>query len=197
MSFRYRLLYRLGITPWERDEVPAQLKAVAEEWSEPGRALDLGCGTGRDAVYLASQGWSVTGVDGVTQALEEARQRGAAAGVEVDWLQGDVTRLQDLGVRGGFDLVLDRGCFHGLSDGDRDACAAGVNALAAPDASLLMFAFAPGFHGPAPRGISAEQLLARFGTSWKLVSTERDAAAKLPPWMRNADPSWHRLRRSG
>jgi hypothetical protein len=108
-----------------------------------------------------------------------------------------VTRLEQLDLRGGYDLVLDRGCFHGLSDGDRDACAAGVNAVAAPDASLLMFAFAPGFHGPAPRGISAEELVARFGAGWELLSSERDPAAKLPLWMRNANPSWHRLRRGG
>jgi SAM-dependent methyltransferase len=195
VSFRYRLLYRLGITPWERDEVPAKLREVAGEWERPGRALDLGCGTGRDAVHLAREGWTVTGVDGVPQALEEARQRGAAAGAEVDWIEGDVTRLGELGLRGGYDLVLDRGCFHGLSDADREACARGVNALAAPGASLVIFAFAPGFHGPAPRGISAAEIASRFGPDWELVSSERDAAAKLPPWMRNANPSWHRLKR--
>ena len=195
MSLRYRLLYRLGITPWERDEVPPQLRAVVGEWQRPGRALDLGCGTGRDAVYLAGEGWTVTGVDGVPAALGEARERAVTAGAEVDWVEGDVTRLGELGLREGYDLVLDRGCFHGLSDGDRDACASGVNAVAAPGASLLIFAFAPGFHGPAPRGISAEEIVARFGPEWELVSSERDSVAKLPGWMRNADPSWHRLKR--
>jgi SAM-dependent methyltransferase len=196
VSFRYRLLYRLGITPWERDEVPPQLRQVAAEWEQPGRALDLGCGTGRDAVYLASQGWKVTGVDGVPAALGEARQRASSAGAVVEWVEGDVTRLGELGLDGGYDLVLDRGCFHGLSDGERDACARGVNALAAPNASLVMFAFAPGFHGPAPRGVSAQEIAQRFGPEWELVSSERDPAAKLPAWMRNANPSWHRLRRS-
>jgi SAM-dependent methyltransferase len=197
VSFRYRLLYRLGITPWERDEVPPQLRQVADEWAQPGRALDLGCGTGRDAVHLAQQGWTVTGIDGVTQALSEARERATSAGVDVNWVEGDVTRIDELGLDERFDLVLDRGCFHGLSDDDREACARGVNAVASPAASLLMFAFAPGFHGPAPRGISAEEIARRFGPEWELVSTTRDPEAKLPPWMRNADPSWHRLRRRG
>lgn len=197
MSFRYRLLYRLGITPWERDEVPQKVREVAGEWDKPGRALDLGCGTGRDAVYLAREGWSVTGVDGVPKALDEARRRAAAAKAKVDWVQGDVTRLEDLGLAAGYDLVLDRGCFHGLSDEDREACARGVNALAAPGASLLIYAFAPGFHGPAPRGISGQDIAAHFGPDWELVSSERDAMPDPPAWMRNPDPSWHRLKRAG
>ena len=195
MSLWYRALYRLGLTPWERDEVPAEVRDIAAESAQPGRALDVGCGTGRDAVHLAQRGWSVTGVDAVPRALDAARKRAATGGVQVEWVQGDVTRLEDAGLDGGYDLVLDRGCFHGLPDDARAACARGVNALAAPGATLLMYGFSPGFHGPAPRGISAEEIVARFGSDWELASSERDPAAKLPGWMRNADPSWHRLKR--
>ena len=195
MSLWDRVLYRLGLTPWERDEVPAQVRDIAAELAQPGRALDMGCGTGRDAVHLAQRGWTVTGVDAVPRALEAARRRASGAGVTVDWVQGDVTRLEELGLEAGYDLVLDRGCFHGLPDEARDACARGVNALAAPGATLLMFGFSPGFHGPAPRGIGADEIQQRFGPDWKLVSSEPDAGRKFPPWMRNPDPYWHRLRR--
>lgn len=195
VSLWYRVLYRLGITPWERDEVPAQVREVGAERADPRRALDIGCGTGRDAVHLAQRGWIVTGVDAVPRALDAARKRAAAAGVKVKWVQGDVTRLEELGLDGGYHLVLDRGCFHGLPDDAREACARGVNALAAAGATLLMFAFSPGFHGPAPRGISAEEIQKRFGSGWKLVSSTPDTGRQFPPWMRNPDPYWHRLER--
>lgn len=81
----YPLLYRLGITPWNRDAVPTRLVEVVSERTSAGRAPDLGCGTGRDAVYLAEHGWTVTGVDGVRQALM-ARARSQRAGVYVNWI---------------------------------------------------------------------------------------------------------------
>ena len=195
MSLWYRLLYRFGITPWERDDVPAEVRDVGAELAPPGRALDVGCGTGRDAVHLAQRGWTVTGVDAVPRALEAARKREAGAGAKVEWVQGDVTRLEELGLDAGYKLVLDRGCFHGLPDDARDAYARGVNALAAPDATLLMFAFSPGFHGPAPRGIGAEEISQRFGPGWELVSSTPAEDRRFPAWMRNPDPYWHRLRR--
>jgi SAM-dependent methyltransferase len=195
VSLWYRALYRLGLTPWERDEVPPQVRDIAAEFDQPGRALDVGCGSGRDAVHLVQRGWTVTGVDAVPRALDAARKRAAAAGVQVDWVQGDVTRLEELGLDGGYDLVLDRGCFHGLPDDARGACARGVDALAAPGATLLMYAFSPGFHGPAPRGIGAEEIGRHLGPGWQLVSSAPDAGRDFPPWMRDADPYWHRLER--
>jgi hypothetical protein len=61
-----------------------------------------------------------------------------------------------------------------------------------------MFAFSPGWHGPAPRGISAGEIVQRFGPEqWELVESTSDSEGRLPPWLRNANPSWHRLRRHG
>jgi len=58
---------------------------------EPGRALDLACGEGRNAVWLARQGWEVTGVDFAETGLDKARRLAAAQGVEVAWVCADVT----------------------------------------------------------------------------------------------------------
>jgi 2-polyprenyl-3-methyl-5-hydroxy-6-metoxy-1,4-benzoquinol methylase len=58
---------------------PSSFFVAEAESLPPGRALDLGCGTGRDAVYLAQRGWTVTGVDAVEQAIDAARERAAAA----------------------------------------------------------------------------------------------------------------------
>ena len=82
MSRLYGLLYRIGFTPWDTNKAPAELQAIAEgaDALPPSRALDLGCGTGTQAVYLSRLGWQVTAVDSVERALEQARARDAASG---------------------------------------------------------------------------------------------------------------------
>ena len=87
----YRFLYRFGITPWDGDEVPEPLRdLVGRRDGAAGRALDIGCGTGRDAVFLAERGWSVTGVDNVQQPLDAARERARSADVNVTWVDGEL-----------------------------------------------------------------------------------------------------------
>src|SRR5438034_5336187 len=82
-AFVYRAAYRLGLRVWERAVPPSGLVDLVEGPSAlpPGRALDLGCGTGTDSVYLALHGWDVTGVDMVPKALAAARRRAVVAGV--------------------------------------------------------------------------------------------------------------------
>lgn len=76
----YVTLYRLGVVPWDRPGVPAPLAAVVDELA-PGTAVDLGCGTGGQALYLADHGWAVTAVDYVARAVALARRPGWAATV--------------------------------------------------------------------------------------------------------------------
>jgi SAM-dependent methyltransferase len=61
---------------------------------EPGRALDIACGEGRNAVWLAAQGWTVTGVDFSAVGLDKARRLAERRGVVVDWVTADVTRYE-------------------------------------------------------------------------------------------------------
>ena len=91
-------------------------------------------------------------------------------------------------------LVLDRGCFHGLSGSERTRCAEGVTAAAAPGAHLLLFAFQPRRLGVGPRGITSDELERAFA-GWEVLSRDRDADVRLPPWLGNARPSWYVLRR--
>jgi SAM-dependent methyltransferase len=193
----WALLYRFGITPWDREAVPTRVIEVVDERSSTGRALDLGCGTGRDAVYLAERGWTVTGIDGVQQAIEAARDRSRNAGVDVHWILGDVTQLEMLGLSQGFDFVLDRGCFHGLSDKGRERCAHGITQLTGPGARLLMFAFQPRTFGLGPRGIAAEDVQAKLGPGWDVVSVTPETDGGRPPiWVGNARPTWYLLART-
>ncbi len=204
MSVFYKILYGVGFTPWEsglaQGPVAEQISAMFDREQvgrQPpyGRVLDLGCGSGIQAVELARRGWQVTGVDTVPKALVRARERAREVGVEVRFLHGDVTALRAAGVGSDFRLVLDFGTVHGLPEAQREAVGREVSAVAAPDATLLMFAFSPRRRGPLPRGMSRADVEATY-PGWKI--TDDDAQDADLPWFLkklSADPHWYRLRR--
>jgi SAM-dependent methyltransferase len=179
-GFVYRTLYRLGLRLWERKRPPSDLVELVEGPAPlpPGRALDLGCGTGTDSVYLAQHGWEVTGVDMVPRALAAARRRAAAAGVSPRYVEGDATRLPELGVGGEFDLVLDFGCFHTLPEDRRDPYVASVSAAAAGGATLLLYGFArPPRLAPMHAAFTPDEVRRRFGEGgWELLGADRMTA---------------------
>src|ERR1700758_4653672 len=107
--------YKFGLGPQPSDVPDHRLEQLVEgpDRLAPGRAIDLGCGTGRNAIYLARHGWDTVGVEIVGYALELARRKAAAQGVPVTFLEGDVTRLADRGgVGADFTLLMDGGCYH-------------------------------------------------------------------------------------
>jgi cyclopropane fatty-acyl-phospholipid synthase-like methyltransferase len=195
MSFAYRLMYLLGFTPWDAVH-PQELTEIIEgpDALPPGRALDIGSGKGAKAIYMATHGWNVTAVDNVPRAVAQARKRAEAARATVDFRLGDVTRLPDLGLEPGFDLMIDFGCFHGLKAAQRDAYARGVTALAAPSGRLLMMAFGRAIP-PVSAGVSDTELLERFGASWSLLWSHPDRSAAATSAMKRAAPGWYCLSR--
>ncbi len=98
-----------------------------------------------------------------------------------------MTRLHELGVGGGFGLLLDLGCFHTIPFERRDAYAAGATRAAAPGATLLLFGFAPGAMRPGPRGVTEGELRRRF-TGWELCDATR-GRDRFETW-------WYRLERA-
>ncbi|HET7667002.1 MAG TPA: class I SAM-dependent methyltransferase [Mycobacterium sp.] len=133
----------------------------------PGRALDLGCGTGRNALYLASQGWDTVGVEMVGTAVAVAERRATAKAVPARFVQGDVTRLDELDIGDGFTLLMDGGCYHMIPANRRDAYARGVTALAAPGARLIMV----GFSRLLGTGMQRNELVPRL-RGWRLVHVD-------------------------
>lgn len=130
-------MYR-GAPPWDTNQSPPELLAFIQN-HPPGRALDLGCGTGTNAIELARHGWQVTGVDFINQALEKARMKAEQSAVQVTFLQDDVTRLID--VQAYFDLILDIGCFHSIRQKDRVRYLENIYRLLAEGGTYLLYAF--------------------------------------------------------
>jgi SAM-dependent methyltransferase len=134
-----------------------------------GRALDLGCASGRNTLYLARHGWEVTGVEIAANDLDLARRKALESGLEPTLVQGDVTRLDELGIGDGFTLLYDGGCLHMIPRHRRDAYARGVTSVAAPGAILVLVGF--GRHPTGEIGVTADELRERL-SGWKLVDVE-------------------------
>lgn len=187
----YAGAYRLGLVVWQREAPPAGLVALVEGGSDdaplrPRRVLELGCGTGTDAVYLAGHGWDVTAVDLVERALVRARRAAAAAGVAPRFVRGDVTDLAALDVGRGFDLLLDVGCLHTLPADRRPDYVAGVTEVAAPGAVLLLYGFRrPPRPAPMAAGLTVEEVRARFA-GWDVIAAEPAPEDLSPAGRRSA-----------
>ncbi|MFC4620506.1 class I SAM-dependent methyltransferase [Camelliibacillus cellulosilyticus] len=99
-------------------------------------ALDIGCGAGREAVFLAQQGLNTIGVDLSAEALKIAAERAIEAGVHVDWRQGNALNLpvEDHSV----DFINDRGTFHVIVEDDRDQFAQEIARILKPDGMMLL-----------------------------------------------------------
>ncbi|HWH24040.1 MAG TPA: class I SAM-dependent methyltransferase [Candidatus Limnocylindria bacterium] len=203
MRVPYKLFYRVGLTPWERlPTLPAakQISTLLEREQnrrQPphGKALDLGCGSGIWSVELARRGWDVTGIDMIPKAVLAARERARQARFQARFLAGDVTTLRETGVGAGFRLVLDFGTVHGLTRAQRQAVGREVSAVATADATLLMYAAAPGRRGPLPRGASREEIQKCY-PGWTVIDEEPFDVTGAPGPFRHADPRWYRLRRA-
>lgn len=106
----FRIKY-LGNPPWESGISPPELIEFIQN-NPPGRALDLGCGTATNVITLAQHGWQASGIDYIPKPIRMGVRKARQAGVDIDLRVGDVTKPENLG--GGYDLVLDMGCYHGI-----------------------------------------------------------------------------------
>jgi SAM-dependent methyltransferase len=160
--------------PWDNNAPSESVIAWQSGGWFHGDVLDIGCGLGDNAVYLAKNGHTVTGLDISPTALKTAKQRAKDAGVDVKFAVADSTKLD--GYTDAFDTVIDSGLFHTLDDDGRRSYAAAVHRAARPGATLLLSCFSDanpvGEEWPRP-AVSEETLRDVLGgAGWDLASLE-------------------------
>ena len=141
----YELFYGLPFIPisWIFGS-PHEMKEYTDLFASgqipPGRAIDLGCGEGSNAVYLSKIGFDVIGVDYSPTAIKRARANARAAGREVTFFEDDLTNLHH--VSGKYDLLVDFGALNDLNQLDRDLYMQNVLPLTLPGSCYILFCFA-------------------------------------------------------
>ena len=136
-----------------------------------GRVIDLGCGTGELAIWLAERGSAVTGVDFLAGPLDLAREKAAHRGVAVNFLRMDARAIGEIPER--FDAVTDCGLFHTFDDDGRIAYVAALGKLLEPGARVFVLCFSTaeaGTHGP--RRVGEDEIRRAFGTGWVVEAVE-------------------------
>jgi SAM-dependent methyltransferase len=194
MPNAYPALYRLGMDWWEDNDDTGPLPDLIAR-RPAGLALDAGCGTGRHAVWLAQQGWTVIGVDAVEKPLREARARSEAAGVadRTTFIRDDVARLDNLPTNPPYDLVVDIGCYHGLTPEKRVAFAGWVTRNTREDADVVIHAVTPR-SGIGPKGTDEAMVRTAFGPLWSLTTVPSTTSGGGP--LRRATFRWFSLTRT-
>jgi SAM-dependent methyltransferase len=158
-----------GKPPWDIGKPQRAIAASADRVSGP--VLDAGCGTGEHALFFATRGHRVIGIDFVEEALRRARAKAAERGLAVEFLVKDATALGDWEER--FASVIDCGLFHGFSDDDRRRYVQGLAQVVEPDGRLFLLCFSdeePGTEGP--RRVSRQELYNAFTDVWDVESVE-------------------------
>lgn len=135
LSFHY---WYFRQPPWDTGISPPELFEFTRN-NPPGRAIDIGCGTGTNVITLAKAGWHVTGVDFAPRAIELARNKINQSGVQAKLSVNDATKLA--GITGPFDFAFDLGCFHGISKEGRAKYLDQLDRVLTPNGFWLLYAF--------------------------------------------------------
>ena len=166
---RFEGYYATPRAPWDIGRPQRAFIEAAE--AIRGRVIDIGCGTGDLALWLAEQARTVTGVDFLEKPLEAARQKAAERGLSVNFLQMDAVAVGELPER--FDAATDCGLFHTFDDAGRSAYVGSLARLLEPGSRVFLLCFAdaePGEHGP--RRVSERELREAFANGWQVETIE-------------------------
>lgn len=139
MTRFYEITYRYFRAPWDIGAREELVSLVESGRIKPCRAIDLGCGTGANALYLAQKGFEVTGVDYSETAIEKARARAKEAGTSVNFIVNDLTNLHH--VSGTFDFLLDYGVLDDLRLEQREAYFRNILPLTHSGSHYLLWGF--------------------------------------------------------
>jgi SAM-dependent methyltransferase len=161
--------YRDDNLPWDTGRPSSELQHVVDQISiQPCRALEIGCGTGASSVWLAQQGFKVTGIDVAPLAVERAEKRAHAAGLKVSFMVADVLRLPDLDEP--FAFFFDRGCYHAVRRSAPEQYAPAVaRQLASGARGLILAGNAREPHDPGPPVVTEGQIRDELGLAFQIL----------------------------
>jgi SAM-dependent methyltransferase len=166
--------YHGGPAPWDIGRPQPAIVRLASEGGFAGAVLDAGCGTGENALHVASLGLTVLGVDVAETALAIARAKADDRGIEVEFATADAFQLERLGRR--FETVLDCGLFHTFDVDERPRYAGSLASVTEHGGTLYVLCFSDECSDTGPHPISQEELRAAFNRSnrWDVAAIEPD-----------------------
>jgi len=164
--------YRGVEPPWDTGRPSAELqRRLAEFPVAPCRAIEPGCGTGSSAVWLAQQGFEITGIDISPIAIERAKKRAGEASMAIQFLTADVTNLPDLGAP--FEFFFDRGCYHAVRRNDGGGYLREIERIIAPGAmGIVLTGNSRQQRSPGPPAVSEDTIRREWGRAFVILSLE-------------------------
>ena len=160
----------LGSPPWDIGRPQGEFVRLAEEGLVKGEVIDLGCGTGENALMFASRGSRVLGIDSAPLAIAKAKRKAQERGSHAEFLVADALELSS--IRRSFDVATDCGLFHTFSDAGRRAFEASLKGALRMGGRYFMLCFSdrePSDWG-GPRRITKAEILRTFRGGWKVDS---------------------------
>jgi len=179
--------YTSGRPPWDIGQPQPAFVALAHAGRITGKVLDVGCGTGENALFLCQRGLDVLGLDLSSVAIAEARTKAQARRLLARFVVGSALDL--LSLEETFDTVVDSGLLHILSDADRARLVAGVHAVLRPGGYLHLLAFNEHATWPGPRRLTQAEIRATFELGWEVeaISASRfevvDGSGGAAAWL--------------
>jgi cyclopropane fatty-acyl-phospholipid synthase-like methyltransferase len=156
-----------GRPPWDIGRPQMEFVELVRRGEMTGSVLDIGCGTGENALFFAGEGYDVWGIDSVPLAIQKAKEKAEKRGLPVHFLVMDIRDLSRLDLK--FDTVTDSGFFHTLSDEDRTVFVDNLAAILSPGGKYFMLCFSelePGGYGP--RRITQTEIRDSFREGWSV-----------------------------
>jgi len=174
--------YGEGRTPWDIGAPQPEIVKLAEEGEIVGDVLDVGCGTGENALFLAAHGRQVLGIDFAPVAIERARAKAATRGLPAAFLVADALDLAKLRRR--VETAIDSGCFHSLDPEQRRPYAHSLCEVLSPGGTLHLLCFSDEEPpGPGPHRIAQHELGDAFRSIFALTRIRAGAfQTTIPGW---------------
>lgn len=171
---RFEEAYRAGAPPWDIGRPQGAIVRLFERGEIRGSVLDVGCGTGENALWLAARGRTVTGVDASPTAVEQALRKAAERGLSVPFLVADALQLRRL--HHNFETVIDCGLFHTLADDQRRPYAQSLTEVLSPGGVLHLLCFSDEEpEGSGPRRVPEYDIRATFRSLFAPVRIEAES----------------------